>query len=200
MAALPTEYQYTTPESPLDAIVIGAGPAGVVSLRNLRKVNLNAIAIERQSSVGGLWINHTPAYSSLQVLRADWALHGVSCGSNDVDDQRRFLRDDVCAWVEQYVFSQGIRENIFLNREVVEVKPIGKEGMLFQVTICAVEKCGYLGGGRRIPESFVTVYARSVLVCAGIFPCFYSNGFRFRKPTFDSQIRRYRNSYIPYKT
>ena len=153
-------------------------PAGVVSLRNLRKVNLNAIAIERQSSVGGLWINHTPAYSSLQVLRADWALHGVSCGSNDVDDQRRFLRDDVCAWVEQYVFSQGIRDNIFLNREVAEVKPIGKEGMLFQVTICAVEKCGYLGGGRRIPESFVTVYATSVLVCAGIFPYFYSNEFQ----------------------
>jgi len=166
MAALPAQYAATSQESPIDAILIGAGPAGVVSLRNLLKVNLNAISIERQSAVGGLWIDHTPAYSSLQVLRADWALHGVGCGDKDVD-QRRFIRDDVCAWIEEYVDSQDIRDRIFLNAEVVNVKPL--KPLLFQIDVCSVEKCGYLGGGRRVEESRVRLYARAVLVCAGTF-------------------------------
>jgi cation diffusion facilitator CzcD-associated flavoprotein CzcO len=164
MAALPAEFAATTPTSPIDAIVIGAGPAGVVSLRNLLKEGLNAISIERQSAVGGLWIDHTPAYSSLQVLRADWALHGVECGDNNVD-QRRFVRDEVCDWVEKYVDVQGIRDCIYLNTEVVNVAFVKPE--LFAVDICSVEKCGYLGGGKRVTESQVRVYARSVLVCAG---------------------------------
>jgi cation diffusion facilitator CzcD-associated flavoprotein CzcO len=165
MAALPAPYIGTTEQSPIDAIVIGAGPVGVVSLRNLLKVNLNAISIERQSAVGGLWINHTPAYSSLQVLRVDWALHGVSCGDEDID-QRRFLRDDVCSWVEDYVDTQGLRDRIFINTEVVKVTPL--KPLLFEVDVCTVEKCGYLGGGRRVEESTVRLYARAVLVCAGI--------------------------------
>src|SRR5271156_6140977 len=165
MAALSTEYTMTDETSPIDAIVIGAGPAGVVSLRNLLKVKLNAIAIERQSAVGGLWIEHTPAYSSLQVLRADWALHGVHCGHKDAD-QRRILKDDVCHWVEEYANAQGIRHRIFVNTEVVKVTPL--KPLLFQVDICTVEKCGYLGGGRRVKESMVRLYTRAVLVCAGI--------------------------------
>jgi Flavin-binding monooxygenase-like len=146
--------------------VIGAGPAGVVSLRNLLKVNLNAICVERQSAVGGLWIDHTPAYSSLQVLRADWALHGVDCGSQD-DDQRRFIRDEVHCWVENYVEQQKIRDRIFLNAEVVKVTPL--KPMLFQVEVCSVAQCGYLGGGRRVQDT-IRIYARSVLVCAGTLP------------------------------
>jgi dimethylaniline monooxygenase (N-oxide forming) len=165
MSALPSELIATSHERPLDAIVIGAGPAGVVSLRNLLKAGLNAISIERQAAVGGLWIDHTPAYSSLQVLRADWSLHGVPCGTDDAD-QRRFLRDDVCMWVEDYVNYQGIRDCIYLNTEVVHVKPL--KPMLFQVEVCSVEKSGYLGGGRRMKESTVKIYTRAVLVCAGI--------------------------------
>ena len=167
MAALPAEFTATSEHEPIDAVIIGAGPAGVVSLRNLLKVNLNAISIERQSAVGGLWVNHAPAYSSLQVLRADWALHGVECGKKDAD-QRRLLRDDVCDWVEQYVETHGIRNRIFLNTEVIKVTPL--KPLLFAVDVCSVEKCGYLGGGRRIHETMVKVYARAVLVCAGTFP------------------------------
>jgi dimethylaniline monooxygenase (N-oxide forming) len=164
MSAIPAKYAASTEANPLDAVVIGAGPAGVVSLRNLLKQGLNAISIERQSSVGGLWVNHTAAYSSLQVLRADWAIHGVSCGRDDAD-QRRFLRDHVCQWVEDYVDKQCIRDRIFLNAEIVKVNPI--RPMLFEVEIASVEKCGYLGGGRRIEGSLIRMYARSVLVCAG---------------------------------
>jgi hypothetical protein len=39
--------------------------------------------------------------------------------------------------------------------------------MLFEVEIASVEKCGYLGGGKRIEGSLIRMYARSVLVCAG---------------------------------
>ena len=196
MAALPREFVATSENSPIDAVVIGAGPAGVVSLRNLLKVNLNAIAIERQSAVGGLWIDHTPAYSSLQVLRADWAVHGVNCGNKDVD-QRRFLRDEVCNWVEGYVDVQGLRDRIFLNTEVVKVTPL--KPLLFQVDICTVEKCGYLGGGRRVKESMVRLYTRAVLVCAGIPARRNTTNGRSRKSPIHTQIRGVRNSHIPYK-
>jgi NADPH-dependent 2,4-dienoyl-CoA reductase/sulfur reductase-like enzyme len=188
MAALPREFAATSENSPIDAVVIGAGPAGVVSLRNLLKVNLNAIAIERQSAVGGLWIDHTPAYSSLQVLRADWALHGVNCGNKDVD-QRRFLRDEVCDWVEGYVDVQGIRDRIFLNTEVVKVTPL--KPLLFQVDICTVEKCGYLGGGRRVKESMVRLYTKAALVCAGIPIRRNTTNARSRKSSIYTQIRRF---------
>jgi cation diffusion facilitator CzcD-associated flavoprotein CzcO len=171
MAALPAEYTATTPTSPIDAIIIGAGPAGVVSLRNLLKYKLKAISIERQSAVGGLWIDHTPAYSSLQVLRADWALHGVECGDNNAD-QRRFVRDEVCNWVEKYVDVQGIRDRIYVNTEVVNVTPL--ENKLLQVDVCSVEKCGYLGGGQRVQGSHARVYTRFVLVCTGN-PIFWSH-------------------------
>ena len=185
MAALPTKFVATSENSPIDAVVIGAGPAGVVSLRNLLKVKLNAIAIERQSRVGGLWIDHTPAYSSLQVLRADWAVHGVQCGDKDVD-QRRFLRDEVCNWVEEYVDVQGIRDRIFLNTEVVKVTPL--KPMLFQIDVCTVEKCGYLGDGRRVQESLVRLYARTVLVCAGIFYRRNASNCRSRKSPLHPRI------------
>jgi hypothetical protein len=164
MSSLPPEFRKTTETEPIDAIIIGAGPVGVVSLRNLLKVHLNAISVERQSAVGGLWIDHTPAYSSLQVLRADWALHGVKCGIDDTD-QRRFLRDDVRVWVDEYVDAQHLRDKIFLNMEVVKVTPL--KPMLFVVDLCSVEKCGYLGGGRRVPDSTVAIYCRAVLVCSG---------------------------------
>ena len=164
MPAIPADFVPTTEQQPLDAIVIGAGPAGVVSLRNLLKAGLKAISIERQFAVGGLWINHTPSYSSLQVLRADWALHGVPCGTDDAD-QRRFVRDDVCTWVEEYVTTQGIRDCIYLNTEVTNVKPL--KPMLFEIDVCSVEKSGYLGGGKRLKESNVKLYARAILVCAG---------------------------------
>jgi cation diffusion facilitator CzcD-associated flavoprotein CzcO len=164
MAAPPFQYTASTESTPLDAVIIGAGPAGVVSLRNLLRAQLNAIAIERQPGVGGLWLNHTPDYSSLQVLRKDWGIHGVECGSDDAD-QRRFLRKHVLQWVEQYVAHFNLMDRILLNREVVTIKFI--RPMLFLVEISEVEKCGYLGGGRRIEETTMRIYARSVLFCAG---------------------------------
>jgi hypothetical protein len=183
MAALPAAMYATTAAAPIDAIIIGAGPAGVVSLRNLLRVQLNAICIERQAAVGGVWIDHTPKYSSLQSLRADWGLHGVPCGSSNLK-QRRFLRDDVCSWVQEYVARQGIKDRIFLSREVLKVTPI--KPMLFAVDVCSVKQSGYLGGGTRLDDA-VHVYARSVLVCAGT-PSSTLVDSRSRKSTVHSQV------------
>ena len=194
MAALPAEFAATSQDSPIDAIVIGAGPAGVVSLRNLLKVNLNAISIERQSGVGGLWIDHTPPYSSLQVLRSDWALHGVGCGDKDTD-QRRFIRDDVCNWVEEYVESQGIGDRIFLNTEVAKVTPL--KPLLFEVDVYTVQDCGYLGGGKRIERTRAQIYSRAILVCAGTFdPGIRLIKFRPGKSPLYPQIRGIGNSNL----
>lgn len=180
MVALKAQFASTTETSPLDAVIVGAGPAGVVSLRNLLRHNLNVISIERQSAVGGLWVDHIPEYSSLQVLRPDWAVHGVSFRCDCTDD-RRCRRDHVAQWVEHYADSQRIRNRIFLNTEVVQVTPI--RPFLFLIEVSSVEKCGYLGGGQRVPESTFRIYTRSVLYCAGTFLYPYKANCRLRKPS-----------------
>jgi cation diffusion facilitator CzcD-associated flavoprotein CzcO len=54
-----------------DAIVIGAGPAGLVVAKQLKEQGLNYIVLERNDSVGGIWnINapNTPMYDSAHFI------------------------------------------------------------------------------------------------------------------------------------
>jgi hypothetical protein len=197
MTGLPARYTSTTETSPLDAVVIGAGPAGVVSLRNLLIRGLDAISIERQSAVGGLWVDHVPAYSSLQVSRDDWAIHGVPCGTKQMD-QRRLERDDVARYIATYVDKMALWEKVFLNTEVVRVTPI--RPMLFLVEITSVEKCGYLGGGRRIPQSTVRIYCRSVLFCAGISYLNLTANRRLGELSEYPPVRRHENRHFSDST
>ena len=74
MAPLPAEFAATSENAPIDAIIIGAGPAGVVSLRNLLKVNLNAISIE---DICRWWIVDRP-YSRLFVVAGPACRLGIA--------------------------------------------------------------------------------------------------------------------------
>ena len=54
-----------------DAIVVGAGPAGLVVAKRLKEQGLNFVVIERNDSVGGIWnINapNTPMYDSAHFI------------------------------------------------------------------------------------------------------------------------------------
>ncbi len=56
---------------PIDAIVIGAGPAGLVISKRLKEQGLNYIVLERNDAVGGIWnINapNTPMYDSAHFI------------------------------------------------------------------------------------------------------------------------------------
>ncbi|MCS6790763.1 MAG: NAD(P)-binding domain-containing protein [Bacteroidia bacterium] len=56
-----------------DALIVGAGPSGLVSLKHLREAGLQALALEKRHDVGGVWLleeaeGHSSAYHTLVTI------------------------------------------------------------------------------------------------------------------------------------
>lgn len=52
-------------------LVIGAGPSGLVALKNLRQLGIDAVAVDRNSDIGGNWDIHAPhssVYESTHLI------------------------------------------------------------------------------------------------------------------------------------
>ncbi|MBT5756796.1 MAG: NAD(P)-binding protein, partial [Acidimicrobiaceae bacterium] len=56
-----------------DVAIVGGGIAGVVALAAARRAGLEAIVLERQDRVGGLW-RDLPAWQDIQISALDWTL------------------------------------------------------------------------------------------------------------------------------
>lgn len=87
-----------------DVAIIGAGLAGVVALAYARRAGLDAIVLERQGGVGGLW-RELPAWQDIQISPADWALgdlplHGAT---------QPHILANIEAWVARFGLADGIR-------------------------------------------------------------------------------------------
>ncbi|HZT56109.1 MAG TPA: NAD(P)-binding protein, partial [Burkholderiaceae bacterium] len=54
-----------------DVAIVGGGLAGVVALAYARRAGLDAVVLERQARVGGLW-RDLPAWQDIQISAADW--------------------------------------------------------------------------------------------------------------------------------
>ncbi len=56
------------------AIVVGAGPSGLATLRHLLRYNIPALALEKRHDVGGVWlfeegpVRHSSAYKTLVTI------------------------------------------------------------------------------------------------------------------------------------
>src|SRR5947209_5266272 len=92
-----------------DLVIVGAGPSGMVTLRNILADGRlkNILVVDRNKSVGGLWISHAPQYSSLQVLTSDWTLHGVSVPGTDL--HRRAPKECIRVWAENYAEKYNLK-------------------------------------------------------------------------------------------
>jgi len=88
----------------LDVAIIGAGIAGVVHLHYARQAGLDALVLERQEGVGGLW-RQLPAWQDIQISPPDWALGDVPLQGPMQPDIRRNIE----AWVARYGLADGIR-------------------------------------------------------------------------------------------
>jgi len=100
----------------LDVAIVGGGLAGGVALTYARRAGLNAIALEKQRSVGGLW-RDLPAWQDIQISAADWALgdlplHGVT---------QPHILANIEAWVERF----GLADAILLNTPVTSAREDG---------------------------------------------------------------------------
>jgi len=89
-----------------DVAIIGGGLAGVVSLAYARQAGLDAIVLERDGSVGGLW-RDLPAWQDIQISAADWALGDLPLAGAT----QPHILANIKAWVERFGLDDGIRLN-----------------------------------------------------------------------------------------
>ena len=89
-----------------DVAIIGGGLAGVVALAYARKAGLNAIVLERQDRIGGLW-RDLPAWQDIQISPMDWTL-----GDLPLDGAMQpHILANIEAWVSRFSLGDGIRLN-----------------------------------------------------------------------------------------
>jgi hypothetical protein len=98
-------------QSPFDVAIVGAGLAGVVALAYVRRAGLQAVVLERQAGIGGLW-RELPAWQDIQISLADWTLgelpvHGAT---------QPHILANIEAWVQHFGLADGIRLNTPVQR------------------------------------------------------------------------------------
>lgn len=89
---------------PLDLIIIGGGIAGLIHLHYARRSGLDALLLEREPAVGGLW-RELPAWQDIQIRAVDWTVGDLPI---DGPMQPQVLAN-IEAWVTRFGLSDGIR-------------------------------------------------------------------------------------------
>jgi hypothetical protein len=92
-----------------DVAIVGGGLAGVVALAYARRAGLEAIVLERQGRVGGLW-RDLPAWQDIQISAADWTLGDLPLEGT--------TQPHILANIEAWVDSFGLGDGIWLNTPV----------------------------------------------------------------------------------
>ena len=96
----------TDKNSLLDVAIIGGGLAGLVHLHYAKQAGLNALVLERQEGVGGLWRN-LPAWQDIQICLEDW-----TAGDLPIDGATQpHILSNISSWVDRFNLSGGIRLN-----------------------------------------------------------------------------------------
>ena len=107
--------------------IVGAGPAGLATLRALTARGVDAVALERRPCIGGVWAIHdhgrpTAAYRSLHLItsreRTEFAELPMPEGTPDYPS-----RDAVGRYLESYAETFGLLDRIRLGDGVVQTRP-----------------------------------------------------------------------------
>ncbi|CAA0309988.1 unnamed protein product [Arabidopsis thaliana] len=132
--------------------VIGAGPAGLVAARELRREGHSVVVFEKQKQVGGTWIYtdevesdplsvdptrsvvHSSVYRSLRINGTrectGYRDFPFVVRSGVSRDQRRFpSHGEVLAYLQDFAKEFGIEEMVRFETEVVKVSPAAEEGI-----------------------------------------------------------------------
>lgn len=109
--------------------VIGAGPMGLACARNLQKLDLPFVGLEKHSDVGGLWDidnPHSTMYESAHLI-----------SSKRMTEFAEFPMDDAVAWYphhselrryfDQFAEHFDLRRHYEFNTEVIRVEPEGDQ-------------------------------------------------------------------------
>jgi cation diffusion facilitator CzcD-associated flavoprotein CzcO len=90
-------------DEPLDLIIIGGGIGGIVCLYYAKRAGLNALLLERQDVVGGLWAR-LPEWQDIQSPAKEWTLGDLPI---DGEDQKSILKN-IQAWVDRFELAPRI--------------------------------------------------------------------------------------------
>ena len=89
-----------------DVAIVGGGLAGVVSLAYARRTGLEAIVLEKEGRVGGLW-RDLPAWQDIQISTTDWTLGDLPLAGAT----QPHILANIEAWVERFGLADAIRLN-----------------------------------------------------------------------------------------
>jgi len=81
----------------LDLVIVGGGIGGIISLKYARDAGLDALLLERDARIGGLW-RDLPPWQDIQIRKEDWTLGDLPIAG---EDQASVLRN-IEAWVERF--------------------------------------------------------------------------------------------------
>ena len=99
------------PPKVFDVAIVGGGLAGVVALAYARRADLDAIVLEKQGRVGGLW-RDLPAWQDIQLSAADWTLGDLPL----LGVTQPHILANIEAWVQHFDLACGIRLNAPVQR------------------------------------------------------------------------------------
>lgn len=100
----------------LDVAIIGGGLAGLIHLHYARAAGLQAVVLERESAVGGLW-RRLPSWQDLQVSLTDFAV-----GDLTVEGP---MQPQVLAYVESWVDRFSLADGIRVDSPVTRARHVG---------------------------------------------------------------------------
>lgn len=94
-----------------DVAIVGGGLAGIVALAYARGAGLEAIVLEKQDRVGGLW-RDLPIWQDIQISPVDWRLGDLPLEGTT----QPYILANIQAWVERFGLADGIRLNAPVQR------------------------------------------------------------------------------------
>ena len=100
----------------LDLAIVGGGIAGLIHLHYARRAGLQALVLERESGVGGLW-RRLPAWQDLQVSLADFVVGDLALEGP--------MQPQVLAYVASWVGRFGLADGIRLDSPVLRARHTG---------------------------------------------------------------------------
>jgi len=113
--------------------VVGAGPSGLTTIKQLRDEGHEVVCFEKGSSIGGIWHRHAgdgdemKAYDEL-ILSISLKLMAFS--DFMVDDRRFVDRKGYFEYLRRYAAEFDLERHVRLDSEVAYIRPVGSEWLV----------------------------------------------------------------------
>lgn len=111
--------------SEYDAIIIGAGVAGIITSKYLSLIGINHIILEKRSCFGGIWAySDNPNITTVTKKTIMTSSKGFSCFSDMMPSKKypTFMTAiDFYNYLCKYIKKHDIAKNILYNQDIVNI-------------------------------------------------------------------------------